>query len=87
MPERRAFLGAVGGIAGVSLVGVEAARRTKTRTDADDHGSAESTGTTVAYVRNVEEVRGHLDPDQRYTSDTTHRTQKRASFGHVFRPA
>ena len=60
MPERRAFLGAVGGIAGVSLVGVEAARRTKTRTDADDHGSAESAGMAVAYVRNVEEVRGHL---------------------------
>ena len=60
MPERRAFLGAVGGIAGVSLVGFGAARWTGTSTDADDHGSAESTGTAVAYVRNVEEVRGHL---------------------------
>jgi hypothetical protein len=60
MPERRAFLGAVGGIAGVSLVGFGAARRTGTSTDADDHGSAESTETAVAYVRNVEEVRGHL---------------------------
>jgi len=60
MPERRAFLGAVGGIAGASLVGFGAARRTGMSTDADDHGSAESTETAVAYVRNVEEVRGHL---------------------------
>ena len=60
MLERRAFLGAVGGIAGASLVGFGAARRTGTGTDTDDHGSAESTETAVAYVRNVEEVRGHL---------------------------
>ncbi len=57
MPARRTVLGAAGGLVGTALVGFGTARTTDTDTDG---GSADSTDAAVEYVRNAEEVRGHL---------------------------
>ncbi|MFB6202663.1 MAG: hypothetical protein ABEI98_11730 [Halorhabdus sp.] len=66
MSSRRTFLRTVGGIAGVGLVGLGTATDGQL-TDASDDGGLvaqtdriAATGPAVEFVRNVEEVRGHL---------------------------
>ncbi|MFB6168494.1 MAG: hypothetical protein ABEJ43_06565 [Haloferacaceae archaeon] len=66
MPRRRTVLGAAGGIVGTTLLGLGAAARTRSDEPTEAVGAEtaavefESVESAVAYVRTVEEVRGHL---------------------------
>jgi len=63
MPRRRDVIGLLGATAGAAAVGLGAAVSGTSGDDGDDHDHGGGSGggdSAVAYVRNVEEVRGHL---------------------------